>query len=128
MSLELGGKNANIIFADANFDEAVRTSVRSSFSNQGEICLCGSRIFVEESIFDRFITAFTEKTKELIVGDPNHEKTNVGALVSEAHMQKVLYYIDLAKKEGGKVLCGGERVIVPNLENGYFVRPTIITG
>lgn len=129
LSLELGGKNPNIIFADADFDEAVSTSIHSSFSNQGEICLCGSRILVERSVYDRFVEEFVNRTRKLVVGDPTEEKTRVGALVSEAHMNKVLSYIELAKKEGGKVVTGGERVIVKGRCNaGYFVAPTIILG
>jgi aminomuconate-semialdehyde/2-hydroxymuconate-6-semialdehyde dehydrogenase len=129
LSLELGGKNPNIIFSDCDFDEAVSTSVHSSFSNQGEICLCGSRILVERSIYDRFIEAFITKVKKLVVGDPADDNTRVGALVSEGHMNKVLSYIELAKEEGGKVMTGGERVIVKGrCEDGYFVAPTVILG
>lgn len=129
LSLELGGKNPNIIFADAEFDKAVETSISSSFTNQGEICLCGSRILVEEPLYDRFVKAFTEKVKALVVGDPLDEKTRIGALVSEGHMQKVLSYIDLAQKEGGKILTGGKQVrIGGRCARGYFVEPTVITG
>jgi aminomuconate-semialdehyde/2-hydroxymuconate-6-semialdehyde dehydrogenase len=129
LSLELGGKNPNIIFADCDFEQAISTSLNSSFSNQGEICLCGSRILVERSIYQRFIDEFVKRTKELTVGDPLEEKTRVGALVSEAHMNKVLGYIDLAKSEGGKILCGGNRIkISGRCEHGYFVEPTVIVG
>lgn len=129
LSLELGGKNPNIIFADADFDQAVATSISSSFTNQGEICLCGSRIFVEKPLFDRFVTAFVNQTKALVVGDPLEEKTRIGALVSEAHMNKVLSYIELAREEGGKMLTGGRRIQVPGrCANGFFVEPTVITG
>lgn len=129
LSLELGGKNPNIIFADAEFEKAVTTSISSSFTNQGEICLCGSRILVERPIYDRFVDAFVRKTKELVVGDPLEEKTRIGALVSEGHLQKVLSYIELAKQEGGTVLTGGKRVKIPGrCESGYFVEPTVITG
>jgi aminomuconate-semialdehyde/2-hydroxymuconate-6-semialdehyde dehydrogenase len=129
LSLELGGKNPNIVFADCDFEQAVRTSVQSSFSNQGEICLCGSRIFVERSLYERFVHEFVNMTKQLVVGDPQEEKTRIGALVSEAHMNKVLSYIALAQQEGGKVLTGGKRVILQGrCANGYFVEPTVITG
>jgi aminomuconate-semialdehyde/2-hydroxymuconate-6-semialdehyde dehydrogenase len=129
LSLELGGKNPNIIFADCDFEEAVTTSIHSSFSNQGEICLCGSRILVERSLYERFVTELVKRTKELIVGDPLEDKTRIGALVSEAHMKKVLSYIELAKQEGGKILCGGEQVkISGRCEAGCFVAPTVITG
>lgn len=129
LSLELGGKNPNIIFADCDFEQAINTSIHSSFSNQGEICLCGSRILVERSLYDRFVEAFIERTKSLVVGDPAEEGTRVGALVSEAHMNKVLGYVKLAKEEGGKVMTGGERVVVNGrCEKGYFVAPTVILG
>ncbi len=129
LSLELGGKNPNIVFADADFDNAVSTSISSSFTNQGEICLCGSRIFVERPLFDRFVKQFVEKTRELVVGDPLDEKTRIGALVSEGHMNKVLSYIELAQQEGGKVLTGGKRVTIPGrCAKGYFVEPTVVVG
>ena len=124
LSLELGGKNPNLIFADADLDQAVTTSIQSSFANQGEICLCGSRIFVERTIYDDFVERFVSATKKLRVGDPTDPNTDVGALISEAHLQKVTGYIDLAQQEGGNVLAGGKRVGT----RGYFVEPTVITG
>lgn len=129
VSLEMGGKNANIIFADCDFEKAIETTVRSSFLNQGQICLCGSRIFVEKSIYAKFKEALLAKTKDLQVGDPLEEATNVGAVVSEAHMQKILSYIQLAREERGKILCGGERAEIPgDCRQGYFVQPTLIEG
>ena len=129
LSLELGGKNPNIIFADCDFAQAVSTSIQASFSNQGEICLCGSRILVEQNLYDRFVDEFVARTKTLLIGDPLDEKTNIGALISEKHLQKVLGYIDLAKEEGGLILTGGKRVkLSGRCENGYFVEPTVITG
>jgi aminomuconate-semialdehyde/2-hydroxymuconate-6-semialdehyde dehydrogenase len=129
LSLELGGKNPNIIFADCDFEQAVSTSIHSSFSNQGEICLCGSRIFVERSLYEKFTDEFVKRTKALTVGDPLEENTKVGALNSEAHMNKVLSYIELAKQEGGTILTGGNRVTVSGrCSNGYFIEPTVITG
>ncbi len=129
LSLELGGKNPNIIFADCDFEQAVATSISSSFSNQGEICLCGSRILVERSLYDRFKTEFVKRTRELVVGDPLDEKSKLGALVSEGHMKKVLSYIELAKTEGGKIECGGEQLkLSGRCVDGYFVSPTVITG
>lgn len=101
LSLELGGKNANIIFQDANLKEAINTSVRSSFANQGEICLCGSRIFVHQDVYDFFVNEFTKQVNQLVVGDPLNEETHIGAIVSSQHLEKVLYYINLAKEEGG---------------------------
>jgi len=129
LSLELGGKNPNIIFADCDFEQALNTSLLSSFSNQGEICLCGSRILVERSLYDKFVEAFVARTKSLTIGDPLHDGTRIGALVSEAHMQKVLSYITLAQQEGGTILTGGNRVQPEGrCANGYFVEPTVITG
>lgn len=129
LSLELGGKNPNIIFADCDFEQTLSTTILSSFSNQGEICLCGSRIFVEKSLFEKFVTEFVKRTKELTVGDPLDDKTKIGPLNSEAHMKKVLGYIELAKQEGGKILTGGAQVkLSGRCADGYFVEPTVITG
>jgi aminomuconate-semialdehyde/2-hydroxymuconate-6-semialdehyde dehydrogenase len=100
--LELGGKNPNIIFEDANLEECVPTTVRSSFSNQGEICLCGSRILVQESIYPQFLERFIQATKQLVVGNPTHPQTNIGALVSKEHLDRVKYYIELGKQEGNQ--------------------------
>jgi aminomuconate-semialdehyde/2-hydroxymuconate-6-semialdehyde dehydrogenase len=124
LSLELGGKNANVVFADADLDDAIATSIRSSFWNQGEICLCGSRIFVERSAYDAFVERFIAETRKLRIGDPLDDATDIGALNSEAHMRKVLGYIELAKEEGGTIAAGGKRVD----RNGFFVEPTIVTG
>lgn len=129
LSLELGGKNPNIVFADCDFEQAISTSINSSFSNQGEICLCGSRILVERSLYDRFVSELVKRVNKLVVGDPAHEETRIGALVSESHMNKVLSYIELAKAEGGKVHTGGQRIKVEGrCQDGYFVGPTVITG
>ena len=129
LSLELGGKNPNIIFADCDLEQTLATSVHSSFSNQGEICLCGSRMFVERPIFDQFVEEFVKRVKQLKVGDPLEENTRVGALVSEPHMQKVLSYINLAKEEGGTILTGGTQVKIDGrCAGGYYVEPTVIVG
>lgn len=129
LSLELGGKNPNIVFADADFDLAVEMAVKASFSNQGQICLCGSRLFVERPIYDQFKAAFVEKTKVLKVGDPKLVDSNLGAVVSQSHMENILNRIELAKKEGGTILCGGNRVFLEGeLKNGFYVAPTIIEG
>jgi aminomuconate-semialdehyde/2-hydroxymuconate-6-semialdehyde dehydrogenase len=131
LSLELGGKNPNIIFADCDFEQTVATTIQSSFSNQGEICLCGSRIFVEKSLFEKFVNEFVKRIKELTLGDPLEEATKIGPLNSEAHMNKVLGYIDLAKQEGGTILTGGKRWTPPTgsrIVNGFFVEPTVIVG
>lgn len=126
LSLELGGKNPNIIFADCDYEDMLNTTVRSSFSNQGQICLCGSRIFVESSIYKKFKSDFVKKVKHLKVGHPSEANTNIGALVSKSHMEKVMSYVTIAKDEGGKVLYGGEKVIVKGYENGYYLEPTVI--
>ena len=129
LSLELGGKNPNIIFADCDYDKMMATTLHSSFSNQGQICLCGSRIFVERSIFEKFKKDFVEQTKKLTVGAPLEEKTRIGAVVSQPHMEKVLSYVELAKQEGGTVLCGGKRANVGGeFSEGYYIEPTIIEG
>lgn len=129
LSLELGGKNPNIIFADCDFDKMIATTVRSSFSNQGQICLCGSRILIEKSIYEKFKMAFIEKVSKMSVGNPLDEKTKMGAVVSEPHMNKILSYINLAKEEGGKVLVGGNRVYLEGEnKNGFFIEPTVIEG
>lgn len=126
LSFELGGKNPNIIFADADMDDVIDTTVRSSFINQGEVCLCGSRIYVERPAYDEFLERFSEKAKELTVGDPFDADTKVGALVSEEHYNKVLGYLEIAKEEGGTFLTGGKAA--EGFDKGFFVEPTIITG
>lgn len=129
LSLELGGKNPNIIFADCDYNKMLQTTIQSSFSNQGQICLCGSRIFIERSIYDRFKNDFVSRTKALTIGKPSDESTKIGAVVSESHLQKVLSYIQLAKEEGGKVLCGGKRLLLDGDEaGGYYLEPTVIEG
>lgn len=129
LSLELGGKNPNIIFADCNYHAMLRTTMRSSFANQGQICLCGSRILVEESIFEKFKKDFVEKTKQLKIAQPLSDTSQIGAIVSEAHMEKILSYIQLAKEEGGKILTGGKRVILEGeYSKGFYLEPTIIEG
>lgn len=129
LSLELGGKNPNIVFADCNYDEMLATTVRSSFSNQGEICLCGSRIFVERPLYARFKTEFTARVAALKVGDPNDPDTDIGAIVSKQHFDKIMTYIDLAKSEGGTILTGGSSVRVDGrCESGWFIDPTVIEG
>lgn len=129
LSLELGGKNPNIIFADCDFDEMIKTTVRSSFANQGQICLCGSRIFVERPIYDKFKEAFVARVKGLTVSHPSDPNAKMGAVVSKPHMEKVLSYIELAKEEGGTILTGGNRVILDGeYAEGYYIEPTVIEG
>ena len=129
LSLELGGKNPNIIFADCDFKEMMSTTLRSSFANQGQICLCGSRIFVERTIYDKFKNEFVEKVSSLLVAHPADPAAKLGAVVSKPHMEKVLSYVELAKEEGGTVLTGGERVIMKEpYQDGYYLCPTVIEG
>lgn len=132
LSLELGGKNPTIVFADCDFENTVKQVVTASFSNQGEICLCGSRIFIEKSIYEKFKAAFVERVKSLKVGDPNDSSSNLGAIVSLQHKQKILSYIELAKQEGGIVLCGGREQPsdqrADRVKDGYFIEPTVIEG
>jgi aminomuconate-semialdehyde/2-hydroxymuconate-6-semialdehyde dehydrogenase len=130
VSLELGGKNPNIIFADADLDAAIAGSVRSSFANQGQVCLCGSRVFVERSAYKDFVDRFVEKASQLKMGDPLDEKTDQGAIVNKTQLDKIKFYVDLAQKEGGKIALGGSTPQPPNerCRDGYFFRPTVITG
>lgn len=129
LALEMGGKNPNIIFADCDFAEALEGTVRAAFSNQGQICLCGSRIFVEKPIYQKFRDALVEKVRALKVGDPEQEGVDQGALVSSAHLEKVTSYVELAKKEKGKILCGGKKAGVNGrCARGWFFEPTLIEG
>lgn len=129
ISLELGGKNPNLIFADCDYERMLDTTVRSSFNNQGQICLCGSRIYVERSLYERFKRDFTDRVRALRVGDPADPASQLGAVVSEMHYDKVLSYIQLAREEGGVVLCGGEALNMPGpLSGGWYIAPTVIEG
>lgn len=129
LSLELGGKNPNIIFDDCDLGEAIKTSVRSSFANQGQICLCGSRIYVQRGIYEQFKEQFVERVSRLTIGDPTLDETKLGAVVSKAHFEKVLGYIQLAQEEGGTILTGGKPANPGGrCEGGYFILPTVIDG
>jgi aminomuconate-semialdehyde/2-hydroxymuconate-6-semialdehyde dehydrogenase len=129
VSLELGGKNPNIIFADCDWDKMMRTTLQSSFANQGQICLCGSRILVEESIYEKFKAEFIERAQKLTVGDPLDDNSRQGAVVSKMHFDKVLGCIELAKQEGGKLLLGGNAVKLDGrCKDGLFIEPTIFEG
>jgi aminomuconate-semialdehyde/2-hydroxymuconate-6-semialdehyde dehydrogenase len=130
VSLELGGKNPNIIFADADLDAAIAGSVRSSFANQGQICLCGSRVFVERSAYEDFVDRFIDKASHLKTADPLDENTEQGAIVNKPQLDKIKFYVDLAQKEGGKIALGGSAPKSPNerCRDGYFFQPTVITG
>lgn len=128
LSLELGGKNPNIIFGDADIDKAIKTTVNTSFMNQGEICLCGSRLYIHSSIYEQVKERLIEAVKALKIGDPLDDSTRIGAIVSKQHFEKVLGYIELAKQEGGKILLGGEAIKPDGFENGWFIQPTLIEG
>jgi aminomuconate-semialdehyde/2-hydroxymuconate-6-semialdehyde dehydrogenase len=130
LALELGGKNPNILFADADLDEALATSLRSSFENQGEICLCGSRIFVERSAYASFVDRFVSAVRGLKIGDPLEANTQQGALISARHCERVETYVQLARDEGGQVLCGGARPLALNkrCQGGFFFEPTVLAG
>jgi len=129
LSLELGGKNPNIIFADCDFKSALSTTMRSSFANQGQICLCGSRIFIERPIYEKFRDEFVAKVDKTKVSYPNDPDAKLGAMVSKSHMDKVLSYVELAKEEGGTILTGGKQVhLEGEYANGYYIRPTVIEG
>ncbi|MBD8900133.1 aldehyde dehydrogenase [Rhodanobacter sp. DHG33] len=130
VSLEMGGKNPAIVFADAELSDAnLDTVVRSGFANQGEICLCGSRLLVQRSIYENFRERYLARVRALRVGDPNDAASDLGALVSKPHFDKVMACMTLARSEGGRVLCGGETVTVPGrCEQGWFVAPTVIEG
>lgn len=129
VSLELGGKNPTIVFDDANWNAAVEGAKLGAFANQGQVCLCGSRILAQRSIYDRFKSDLIEATRAIRIGDPLEPQTNHGAMVSQPHTEKVLRYIELAKEEGGVILTGGRRREVPGrCRAGYFIEPTLIEG
>lgn len=130
LSLEMGGKNANIIFADADYDKALEGAVRAGFTNQGQICLCGSRILVQASIYEQFVEDLATKVQALTIGDPLEAGTNVGAIVSKVQWEKDQAYLALAREEGGTIVCGGNVPPAPSerCKDGWFLEPTIITG
>ncbi len=127
LSLELGGKNPTLVFADCSFEHAVDGALRAAFSNQGQICLCGSRVLVERRIYAKFRDAFVAGARALRVGDPLDEDTDQGAVVSRQHCDKIMDAIKLARAEGGKILCGGQRVRPDGrCSGGWFIQPTVI--
>jgi aminomuconate-semialdehyde/2-hydroxymuconate-6-semialdehyde dehydrogenase len=129
LALEMGGKNPNVIFADCDYDLMLETTLKSSFANQGQICLCGSRIYVEDRLYDRFKSDFVARARTLKVGDPNEADSNLGAVVSEPHFKKILACIQTARDEGGTILCGGEAAqVAGRCKDGWFVKPTVIEG
>jgi aminomuconate-semialdehyde/2-hydroxymuconate-6-semialdehyde dehydrogenase len=130
LTLELGGKNPTLVFADADLDIVVQTSLRAAFDNQGEICLCGSRILVEEKIHANFVERFVAAARKLKVGDPLDPETDQGALISKSHLERVQSYVRLAKEEGGRIVAGGEPpVSLPDrCRDGYFLQPTVVVN
>jgi len=130
LALEMGGKNATIVFADADLEKALPTALACAFANQGQICLCGSRVLVERAIFPDFVREFVNRAKRLVMGDPLEEATEQGALVSRMQREKTELYVDIARKDGGQVHCGGRRpdAVGARCAQGYFYEPTVITG
>ena len=129
LSLELGGKNATIILDDANLSTAAKGAARAAFTNSGQVCLCGSRILVDAKIYDEFIPLLIDAVNTMKVGNPAQDDSDIGSVISPDHMKKVLSYIELAKQEGGRIISGGERMILPQPNsNGSFIAPTIIEG
>ena len=126
LSLELGGKNASIVFNDCNLENTVKGVVRSGFLNQGQVCLCGSRILVQEKIYDEFVKKFVSEVQNMKIGDPSDENTKLGALISPEHLSKVEEYIKIAKDEGGTVLTGGYPNLPKEFKNGNWISPTVI--
>lgn len=125
VTMELGGKSPMIIFPDTSIDQAVSGAMLANFYTQGEVCTNGTRVFVHEAIYDAFLEELKTRTEQMIIGDPTHPDTQVGALISEDHLQKVLGYLDAAKQAGARLVCGGERAVVKGLEKGAFVKPTV---
>ena len=126
LSLELGGKNASIIFDDCDIENTVKGVVRSGFLNQGQVCLCGSRILVQEKIYEEFVEKFISEVESLKIGDPSDENTKLGALISPQHLSKIEEYIEIAKEEGGTILTGGYPNLSKEYENGNWISPTVI--
>ena len=128
LSLELGGKSPFVIFDDANIEQAVDSACMTIFYNQGQTCTAGSRLFVQKGAIERVTQLVLEKVNKIVVGDPTREDIHLGAIVSEAQMEKVLSYIEIGKKEGATLLCGGNRILTDECKNGYFVEPTVFTN
>jgi aminomuconate-semialdehyde/2-hydroxymuconate-6-semialdehyde dehydrogenase len=130
LSLELGGKNPTIVFADCDLEKTVAGACRSAFTNSGQVCLAGSRVFVERSIYKEFLEKFVEKAKSMVVGDPNDQTTQLGPVSSYQHLEKIRWYLTKAEEEGGRIMCGGKETppLPSGFENGFFISPTVIDG
>ena len=130
LSLELGGKNPTIVFGDCDLEQTVEGACRSAFTNSGQVCLAGSRVFVERSIYDEFVKRFVEKANKMVVGDPFDSNTQLGPVSSAGHLEKIMSYIRQAEEENGTILCGGRKspVVPSGFESGHFIRPTVIEG
>lgn len=127
VSLELGGKNPAIIFADCDLDKTIDIVVKSAFTNQGQVCLCNSRIYIQDNIYEKFKHKFIEKVADIKIGDPQDIHTQFGAISNKNHYEKILNYIRIAKEDGGSILYGGEPVtIAGRCQSGYFIKPTVI--
>ena len=125
----MGGKNPNVIFADCDYEKTIRTTLQSSFANQGQICLCGSRVLIERPLFEKFRDDFVQRAQKMVVGDPKDKSSQLGAVVSKAHYEKILAAIERAKQEGGEILCGGKPAdLSGRCQDGYFIEPTVIVG
>ncbi len=125
VSLELGGKSPNIIFADADIETAVDYALFGIYSGAGQVCSAGSRILVEEAIYNEFVNRFVERAQKIKVGPGHDPSTEMGPLVSKEHLEKVLSYIEIGKLEGARLACGGKRIMENGLDKGYFVEPTV---
>jgi len=128
LSLELGGKNASIIFDDCDLEKTVPGVTRAAFLNQGQVCLCGSRILVQSDVYDEFVGRFVDSVESMRIGDPSNDETELGALISPDHLTKVEGYVTLAKEEGGEVLTGGYPCLPKEFEHGNWLAPTVIAG
>jgi aldehyde dehydrogenase (NAD+)/betaine-aldehyde dehydrogenase len=125
VSLELGGKSPNIVFADADMDDALRGTIYGIYMNTGQVCQAGTRLFLQESVKDEFLDRLLEKTKTTRVGDPNDPSVTMGPLINEAQLDKVLRYMQIGQEEGASMLCGGGRVTGEGYDQGLYVQPTI---
>ncbi|MEI4830326.1 aldehyde dehydrogenase family protein [Bacillus sp. FJAT-53711] len=128
ISLELGGKSPNIIFADADFETAVDYALFGIYAGTGQVCSAGSRILVEESVYDRFVSSFVERAKQINVGPGDNPESEMGPLVSQEHMEKVLRYIEIGKDEGAEIACGGKRITTGGKGDGFFIEPTVFVN